>query len=144
MTAASLHINHRRPSRPGAPRAPGRRALVALAGMLVFAAQVAWPQAASRLERDRAAAAARRAGRSDSCTSTGPRRTPVTFTIDNPARIAVDLPGTTLALESRRVDVKTGGVDTIVAAEASGRTRLVFNLDRMQPYRSAPTATRSM
>ena len=48
--------------------------------------------------------------------------------------MAVDLPGTALALDSRRIDVKAGGVDTIVAAEASGRTRLVFNLDRMQPY----------
>jgi type IV pilus assembly protein PilQ len=60
----------------------------------------------------------------------------VTFTIDNPARLAVDLPGTALALDSRRIDVKTGGVDTIVAAEASGRTRLVFNLDQMMPYQT--------
>jgi type IV pilus assembly protein PilQ len=48
----------------------------------------------------------------------------------------VDLPGATLALPSRRIDVNTGGVDTIVAAEASGRTRLVFNMDRMLPYQT--------
>jgi len=64
----------------------------------------------------------------------GPAPQPVAFTVDNPARLSIDLPGTALALESRRVDVNAGGVDSIVAAEASGRTRLVFNLDGMQPY----------
>ncbi len=66
----------------------------------------------------------------------GPAPQPVAFTVDNPARLSIDLPGTTLALESRRVDVNAGGVDSIVAAEASGRTRLVFNLDGMQPYQT--------
>ena len=46
----------------------------------------------------------------------------------------LDLPGTAVALESRRIDVKSGGIDSIVAAEASGRTRVVFNLDALQPY----------
>jgi type IV pilus assembly protein PilQ len=59
---------------------------------------------------------------------------PLTFTIDRPARLSVDLPGVVLALENRRIDVGTGGVDTIVAAEASGRTRVVFNLDSLVPY----------
>ena len=39
-----------------------------------------------------------------------------------------------LALENRRIDVGAGGVDTIVAAEATGRTRVVFNLDSLVPY----------
>ena len=56
------------------------------------------------------------------------------FTIDNPARISLDLANTTLALPSRRIDVRSGGVDSILAAEASGRTRLVLNLDRLMPY----------
>src|SRR5688572_26679332 len=59
---------------------------------------------------------------------------PVTFTIDRPARLSVDLPDVGLALENRRIDVNAGGVDTIVAAEATGRTRVVFNLDSMVPY----------
>ena len=59
---------------------------------------------------------------------------PLTFTIDRPARLSVDLPDVVLALENRRIDVGTGGVDTIVAAEASGRTRVVFNLDSLVPY----------
>ena len=59
---------------------------------------------------------------------------PLTFTIDRPARLSVDLPDVTLALDNRRIDVGAGGVDTIVAAEASGRTRIVFNLDSLVPY----------
>ncbi len=59
---------------------------------------------------------------------------PLTFTIDRPARLSVDLPDVVLALENRRIDVGAGGVDTIVAAEASGRTRVVFNLDSLVPY----------
>jgi type IV pilus assembly protein PilQ len=59
---------------------------------------------------------------------------PLTFTIDRPARLSVDLPDVGLALENRRIDVGAGGVDTIVAAEATGRTRVVFNLDSLVPY----------
>src|SRR5215510_3061246 len=63
-----------------------------------------------------------------------PPAEPVAFTIDNPARISLDLANTALALPSRRIDVRAGGVDSILAAEASGRTRLVLNLDRILPY----------
>jgi type IV pilus assembly protein PilQ len=59
---------------------------------------------------------------------------PLPFTIDKPARIAFDLPNTTLALASRRIDVRSGGVDTVLAAEANGRTRLVVNVDSLMPY----------
>jgi len=59
---------------------------------------------------------------------------PLTFTIDEPARIALDLRDTTLGLESRRKDVGIGVLDTILAAEANGRTRIVLNLDIMVPY----------
>src|SRR3954470_5968938 len=63
-----------------------------------------------------------------------PPSEPVAFTIDNPARISLDLANTALALPSRRIDVRTSGVDSILAAEAAGRTRLVLNLDRLLPY----------
>jgi len=65
---------------------------------------------------------------------TGPAMEPLSFTIDNPARISFDLPNTELALPSRRIEVKSGGLDTILAAEAKDRTRLVLNLDRLVPY----------
>jgi type IV pilus assembly protein PilQ len=64
----------------------------------------------------------------------GPAPEPMPFTIDKPARIAFDLPNTSLALASRRVDVRSGGVDTVLAAEANGRTRIVVNVDTLLPY----------
>jgi type IV pilus assembly protein PilQ len=59
---------------------------------------------------------------------------PLAFTIDDPARIALDLPETALGLTSRRRDVNLGPLDTVLTAEANGRTRVVLNLDSMVPY----------
>ncbi len=129
MTAASSHVNHRRTgSRPRRPAA-----LVALAGALVFVAQAALAQATTLLKQVELQP---QPGEQleVKLVLDGPAPQPVAFTIDNPARLAVDLPGTGIGLASRRIDVKAGGVDTIVAAEASGRTRVVFNLDQLQPY----------
>jgi type IV pilus assembly protein PilQ len=64
----------------------------------------------------------------------GPAPQPLSFTIDNPARISFDLPNTTLAMPSKRIDVHAAGLDTIVAAETKDRTRLVMNLDKLVPY----------
>ena len=64
----------------------------------------------------------------------GPAPQPLSFTIDNPARISFDLPNTELALPSRRIDVHTSGLDSILAAEAKDRTRLVLSLDKLVPY----------
>ncbi len=66
--------------------------------------------------------------------TSGPAPAPLAFTIDKPARISLDLPGVALALPSRRMDVKAGGIDSLVAGEAGGRTRVVLNLDAMVPY----------
>jgi type IV pilus assembly protein PilQ len=63
-----------------------------------------------------------------------PAPEPMSFTIDDPARIAVDLPGTSLALDSRRQNVNVGPVSTVLAAESNGRTRVVLNLSAMTPY----------
>ena len=63
-----------------------------------------------------------------------PAPEPLAFTIENPARIALDLPGTSLALDSRRRDVNLGPLDTVLTAEANGRTRVVLNLDTMVAY----------
>jgi type IV pilus assembly protein PilQ len=59
---------------------------------------------------------------------------PLAFTIDDPARIALDLADTTLGLTSRRRDVNMGPLDTILTAEANGRTRVVLNLGTMVAY----------
>jgi type IV pilus assembly protein PilQ len=68
--------------------------------------------------------------------TSGKAPTPLAFTIDNPARISLDLPGTSLALASRRKDVNDGALATILAAEAEGRTRVVLNLNKMVPYQT--------
>jgi type IV pilus assembly protein PilQ len=65
---------------------------------------------------------------------TGTAPEPLAFTIENPARIALDLPDTSLGLTQRRRDVNQGPLDTILTAEANGRTRVVLNLDLMVPY----------
>jgi len=61
---------------------------------------------------------------------------PLAFTIENPARIAIDLPNTTLGLSSRRRDVNLGPLDTVLTAEANNRTRVVLNLDSMVEYQT--------
>ena len=69
---------------------------------------------------------------------------PLDFTIENPARIALDLPNTGLGMTSRRRDVNLGPLDTILTAEANGRTRVVLNLGTMVAYetrRSGNTVT---
>jgi len=131
MTAASLQTNHRREGkRRGTPRLPAL--LTALCGTAALFAQTAFAQS-TRLE---SVEVEPQPGERVQVRLVldGPAPQPVTFTIDNPARLAVDLPDTAIALDSRRIDVKSGGLDTIVAAEASGRTRLVFGLDQMMPY----------
>jgi len=59
---------------------------------------------------------------------------PVSFTIDDPARIALDLPNTVLALPARRRDVNVGPLTTILAAEANGRSRIVLNMTDLPSY----------
>ncbi len=66
--------------------------------------------------------------------TSGPAPTPLSFTIENPARISLDLPDTGLALPSRRKDVDLGALRSVLSAEANGRTRVVLNLDDMVPY----------
>ena len=68
---------------------------------------------------------------------------PLSFTIDNPARIAIDLPGTSIGLSSRRTNVGVGALNTVLAAEAGGRTRVVLNLDDLVPYTTVWKATAS-
>jgi type IV pilus assembly protein PilQ len=61
---------------------------------------------------------------------------PMSFTIDDPARISLDLPNTVLGLQSRRQEVNVGPVTTILTAEANGRTRVVLNMSAMAPYQT--------
>ncbi len=67
-------------------------------------------------------------------TLAGPAPTPLSFTIDNPARIALDLPDTTIGMASRTRTINVGVARTIHTAEARDRTRVVLNLAKLVPY----------
>lgn len=59
---------------------------------------------------------------------------PYSFTIDNPARLAIDLPGTSLNLPNKSIAVDSGLIKSIRAVESGGRTRLVVSLLEVVPY----------
>ncbi len=60
---------------------------------------------------------------------------PGSFTVDNPARIALDLPGTALQEGVKRNQaVGIGLARSVQAVEAGGRTRVVINLVKLVPY----------
>lgn len=60
-------------------------------------------------------------------------KAPLSFSIDRPARIALDLPETDSSLE-RRQDIGMGQVRSLNIVSAKSRTRVVINLDGMMPY----------
>ena len=62
---------------------------------------------------------------------------PPGFTVTNPARIAIDLPGVTNGLGKNTVDINEGDVRSVSVVEVSGRTRMVVNLSRNLNYSTA-------
>ena len=64
----------------------------------------------------------------------GPAPTPLAFTVNQPARIALDLEDTRLSLKDHKTQVQAGAVNSVVAAEAGGRSRVVINLTSLVPY----------
>jgi len=111
-----------------------RRVMCVALGLTALGAQVALAaQGSNRLEDVHATVlAGNKVELTLRLSDTAPQ--PLTFTVDNPARIALDLPDTSVALASRRIDVKQGALDTVNIAEASGRTRVVLNVDTLVPY----------
>jgi type IV pilus assembly protein PilQ len=67
-------------------------------------------------------------------TTSEPVTDSVSFTTDNPARIAIDLPGTSSALAQKVTPVAIGMARSITAIEAGGRTRVVVNLLEQVPH----------
>jgi len=59
---------------------------------------------------------------------------PRAFTIDEPARIALDFADTTNSLRKRNLQVGIGNLQNIISAAAQGRTRVVLNLTRKTEY----------
>ena len=59
---------------------------------------------------------------------------PRTFTIDEPARIALDFGATDNKLEQRSMQVGIGAMQSIVSATSKNRTRVVLNLSQKANY----------
>ena len=59
---------------------------------------------------------------------------PTGYTIERPARIAVDLKDTTSALDARSLPLGSGNAQSMTVVETSDRTRLIFNLIELVPY----------
>jgi type IV pilus assembly protein PilQ len=59
---------------------------------------------------------------------------PLNFTIDNPARIAIDFPDTSLNIANKSQTISMGMANSFNAVEAAGRTRVVINLTRAVSY----------
>ena len=63
-----------------------------------------------------------------------PAVAPRTFTIDEPARIALDFADTENKLQQRSMQVGIGAMQSIVSAAAKTRTRVVLNLSQKADY----------
>ena len=63
-----------------------------------------------------------------------PTNQPLSFTINKPARIALDLLNTSNALPQRTVPIGLGLARSITTAESKGKTRVVLNLAQLVPY----------
>ncbi|PKM29403.1 MAG: type IV pilus secretin PilQ [Gammaproteobacteria bacterium HGW-Gammaproteobacteria-11] len=60
--------------------------------------------------------------------------TPKGYTIDQPARIAIDLPGVKNQLGQRNRELGLGNARSLTVVEANDRTRLIINLTDLVPY----------
>ncbi|MGE6531113.1 type IV pilus secretin PilQ [Pseudomonas sp. NPDC077382] len=56
------------------------------------------------------------------------------YTLDQPARIALDLPGVSSKLGSKNHELGVGNARSVTVVEAQGRTRLIVSLTSLVPY----------
>ncbi len=63
-----------------------------------------------------------------------PVATPRGYTLDQPARIALDLPGVSSKLAAKNHELGVGNARSVTVVEAQGRTRLIVNLTSLVPY----------
>ena len=61
---------------------------------------------------------------------------PVSFTLDKPARIALDFPKMSNGLGKSKLTAEQGGLASVSLAEAKGRTRVLLNLTKKMAYSS--------
>jgi type IV pilus assembly protein PilQ len=63
-----------------------------------------------------------------------PVTAPRGYTIEQPARIALDLPGVANKLGSKNRELGVGNARSVTIVEAKDRTRLIVNLNNLAPY----------
>ena len=56
------------------------------------------------------------------------------YTIEQPARIALDLPGVSNKLGTKNRELGVGNARSVTVVEAKDRTRLIINLTTLAPY----------
>lgn len=64
----------------------------------------------------------------------GDVKEPISFTTDNPARIALTFADTASQVKKKSTSISVGVARSVTAVEASGRTRVVVNLVKLVPY----------
>lgn len=72
----------------------------------------------------------------------GAVKPPQAFATDNPARVVLDLDAVKSGLDEKTVPIGVGPVQSLVAVEASNRTRVVVNLNDSVPYRVDTSANK--
>ena len=65
---------------------------------------------------------------------TAPPSEPSSFSITNPARVALDFPGTRVTMAKKVVAVREGAVSSVTAAEGEGRSRVILSLVKPVGY----------
>lgn len=63
-----------------------------------------------------------------------PAPDPIVFSVDKPARLALDLPDTRIGLANRYSQINLGNTRAVAAAEAKDRSRVVVELTELVPY----------
>ncbi len=65
-----------------------------------------------------------------------PPKEPLTFTIEEPARIALDFPDTEVVLKKRKTPIGVGVTRSVVAVPGKGRARVVINQTELSDYQT--------
>src|SRR3990172_1588390 len=65
---------------------------------------------------------------------TAPPTEPSSFSITNPARVALDFPATRVTMANKVVAVREGAVSSVTAAEGDGRSRVILSLVKPVGY----------
>jgi len=104
--------------------------LAALGGLFVFPAAYAQENAIQNITASQAGAAVTlRIELKTALTDV-----PASFAVTNPARIALDFPATANAMGRSAIDFSQGDLRSVNVVQASGRSRVVLNLNKTQPY----------